>query len=167
MKRLLLVLILAYGCSKKEEAAPSSTPAPSAAPVASSAAPAVEKPSERAIFKGSYAAKQAEVRTPSDAPSFIHPESKDGIGNGELELTVSGKEVTGKGTGALGAQTFSGWLEDGRLTGTLHPSDGGASAMWGVVDATVEGSTIKGVVRGSGRDGRVVREASFTLEKKG
>jgi len=31
---------------------------------------------------GSYSAKQATVRTPEDAPPFIHPESKDGVATG-------------------------------------------------------------------------------------
>jgi hypothetical protein len=169
MKRIMLIAALLFACGKKEESKPE--PKAAAQPSASAAPSAeVEKPKgAAAAFKGSYTAKQAEVRTPSDAPSFIHPESKDGIGAGQLELSLpaSRGEVTGKGTGALGAQTFSGWLEDGRLTGTLHPTDSGANAMWGLVDATVEGSAIKGTIRTSGGDGRVVREASFTLNKAG
>lgn len=167
MRAAVLVVALAIGCGKKEEA-PTPKPAASAAPSAGPSAEAEKPKSASATFRGSYAAKQGAVRTPDDAPAFIHPESKDGIGAGALEVTLPATrgEVTGKASGALGAQVFSGWLEDKRLTGTLHPEGDAANAMWGMVDATVEGSAIKGVIRASGRDGRVVREATFTVEKK-
>ncbi len=167
MRRLLIAALL-VACSKKEPVVEKPT-APAASSSSSSAvAPTAEKPKAPATFKGAYTAKQAEVRTPSDAPAFIHPESKDGVGAGELELTLPGGDgaVTGKGSGALGAQVFSGWLEGNRLTGTLHPEGDAASAMWGLVEGNVEGSTIKGTLRTSNRDGRLVREAPFTLEKK-
>lgn len=170
MRFAALATVLTIGCGKKEEPAPKPTPAPSASVVAK----AEEKPSAATAFKGAYTAKQGAVRTPEDAPPFVHPDSKDGLGAGELELTVPAAkgEVVGKASGALGAQLFSGWLEDGQLRGTLQPSQpsdtaaNAANAMWGVVVATVEGASIKGTIRVSGRDGRVVREATFTLEKK-
>lgn len=168
MRYLALVALLLVSCGKKD--APKNEPAPatSAAPAPSAAAEKSEAKAAPSTVKGSYTAKQAEVRTPEDAPKFIHPESKDGIGAGELEITLPGQrgEATGKASGALGAQVFSGWLEDGRLTGTLQPTGDAANAMWGLVEATVEGGSVKGTIRASGRDGRVVREASFTLEKK-
>lgn len=166
MRALALAALLLVSCGKKD--APETTsaaPAPSAAPSAKAEAPAKDAPT---TVKGSYTAKQAEVRTPEDAPKFIHPESKDGVGAGELEITLPGKrgEATGKASGALGAQVFTGWVEEGRLTGTLYPASGAAPQMWGLVDATVDGSTVKGTIRASGHDGRVVREASFTLDNK-
>lgn len=169
MSRWLLVAALLTACGKKDEAPKPALTAPaSAAPASSSTETKAAPKVAGATFKGSYTAKQADVRTPEDAPKFIHPESKDGVGAGALELTLPATrgEVSGTASGALGAQVFSGWLEDGRLTGTLHPSDAAPGAMWGLVDATVEGSSVKGSIRTSGRDGRVVREAPFTLETK-
>ena len=164
MNRALLLAAMLVACGKKEESL--AKPAPSAAPSASSAPVPAARVSERTLYKGTYTAKQADVRTPEDAPKFIHPDSKDALGAGDLEITVENGLATGKGSGALGAQTFSGTLEDGHLRGFLYPADTGATAMWGLLDANVEGSSIKGTVRASGRDGRVVREATFTLEKK-
>ena len=176
--RVLLVAVLlvaalvggALSCGKKEDAPKPAVTAPSGAPASSEKkAESEQKPDEAkgSTFKGSYAAKQAEVRTPDDAPKFIHPDTKDSIGAGELALTLPATRgpIAGKASGALGAQVFSGWLEEGRVTGTLHPNDAAANAVWAVVDATLEGSVIKGVMRGSGRDGRVVRDAAFSLEK--
>jgi len=164
MRSLVLMALLLASCGKKDTAK-TEPPAPSVSVVAKGEEPKTAAPM---TLKGSYTAKQAEVRTPEDAPKFIHPDSKDGVGTGELELTMPAKrgEVTGKASGALGAQVFSGWLDEGRLTGTLHPAEGAAPAMWGLVDANVEGGTVKGTIRASGHDGRVVREAPFTLEKK-
>jgi hypothetical protein len=158
------LLVLVLGCGKKEEAPAATKPQPSASAAASEEPKkSADAPQKSATFKGAYTAKQAEVRTPEDAPKFIHPESKDGIGAGELELTLPAKhgEVTGKASGALGAQVFSGFLDEGHLTGTLTPTAGATPMMWGIVDATVEGGSVKGTIRASGGDGRVVREATF------
>jgi hypothetical protein len=163
VNRALLLAALLVACGKKEDPQPTKpTPTPSAS--ASTNPPLAASASERALYRGSYTAKQADVRTPDDAPKFIHPDSKDALGAGELEITVENGVATGKASGALGAQIFSGTLEDGHLRGNLYPSEAGT--MWGLLDATVEGAAIKGTVRASGKDGRVVREATFTLEKK-
>jgi hypothetical protein len=161
----LIIAVLLVGCDKKDAPATTAAPASSSAPAASASV----APEETATtVKGSYSAKQGEVRTPSDAPKFGHPEVQEGIGDGELEVTLPPKhgEVTGKAKGALGAQVFSGWLEDGRLTGTLTPAEGSSPPMWGYVEGAVEGNSVKGTIRASGADGSVVREASFTLDKK-
>lgn len=165
MKRALLCAAFVLACGKKDEAPAAAKPSPSSSASVESdkPAPPAKKNDDKTTYKGSYTAKQAEVRTPDDAPKFIHPDSKDALGAGELELNVDNGIVTGKATGALGAQTVSGALEDGHLRATLTPTDG---AMWGVLDADVAGSSIKGSIRASGRDGRVVREATFALEKK-
>jgi len=168
VRALALAALLLVSCGKKETAT-KTEPAPAAS--STSGAPKAEAPAApeaTSTLKGAYTAKQAEVRTPEDAPKFIHPESKDGVGAGALEITMPGKrgEVTGKASGALGAQVFTGWLEDGKLTGTLYPASGSSPQMWGLVDAAVESNTVKGTIRASDHDGRVVREAPFTLEKK-
>lgn len=175
MNRLLLccVLVSALGGCGKKDAPANEQPAPHAPAASASASAAPAKAAAPLTLKGAYTAKQAEIRVPADAPPFLHPETKEGLGEGELVITLPGKsgEASGKGKGALGAQVFEGWLEDGRLTGTLRPADGATPAMWGLVDATVEGAgdarVIKGSVRASGRDGKVVREAPFTLDQKG
>jgi len=172
LKRLILCCFLVLGCGKKD-APVTEQPVATKPSASASASAAPEKPAGPLTLKGAYTAKQGEVRMPADAPPFIHPESKEGLGEGELEVTLPGRSgaVTGKSKGALGAQVFDGWLEEGRLTGTLRPAEGAAAAMWGLVDATVDGAgearVIKGTVRASGHDGKVVREAAFTLDKKG
>lgn len=179
MNRVFLcVLVLVMGCGKKDAAPAEPAPAKPAVSASASSASASAKPVEAGplTLKGAYAAKQGEVRMPEDAPPFLHPDSKEGVGDGEVELTLpggSGKEgpVVGKAKGALGAQLFTGWLEGDRLNGTLYPAEGATPAMWGLVEATVEGAgaarVVKGTIRVSGRDGKIVREAAFKLDQKG
>lgn len=158
------------GCDKKpaEQQQPSPTPSVVASAAPSASAPPANVP---LTMTGSYDAKRGEIRMPSDAPPFLHPEVKEGTGPGTLTLTLPGAPgpVTGSATGALGEQTLVGWLaEDGRLTATLSPAKGTSVTMWGTVDAKVEGEgaarKVTGTIRASDVDGRVVREASFQLE---
>jgi hypothetical protein len=163
----VLIALLAVSCGKKEEAAKTEAqPAPSAS--ASASAARAEKKAVSTEVAGSYASKQGVVRMPDDAPPFIHPDSKEGIGDGELSMTLPAETgaVTGKASGALGAQTFSGWLEGDRVTGTLTPNAGATPALWGVVEGKNDNGAVTGTIRASSSDGRVVREATFTLKKK-
>lgn len=167
-------------CSKDEAAKESGKDkggSPSASAVASGsgsakAVPSAEVPKELAVT-GAYDAKAGEVRLPKDAPPFLEPEGGGATGAGTLALVlpVADGDVSGTGDGALGAQVFYGRLEGGRLTGTLAPKAAdGAPAFWGTVDANVDGKgdgrTVQGTLRASGKDGKVVREAAFTLKKK-
>ena len=171
------LLVLMVGCGKKEDGPPEPAPArPAGAASASASAAvgaAVEKVAAPLVVEGAYTARQAEVRVPDDAPPFLHPDSKDGVGEGSLELTMPSKDgpVVGIGKGALGAMAFEGWLSGERLDGTVRPTEGAAPAMWGLLQATVEGAgdarVVKGTLRVSGRDGKLVREAAFALKKKG
>ena len=187
-RALWLLLLIAAGCGREktnetppsgnepEKAPTSSTAGASAANPASSAQkgdPAAGKAAAPVTeLAGAYDAKQGEVRMPSDAPPFIHPEGNDAVGAGQLSLMLpSGDgEVTGIASGALGDQKFSGWLEEGRLTGNLLPVPGATPSMTGIVLAAVEGAgdarVVKGDLRASGADGKVVRVALFTLKKK-
>lgn len=172
-----LVAFASVGCDKQgSEGAPA--PAASGKPAAvasgsSSAAPSAEVKAPSPLdVAGEYDAKAGEVRTPKDAPTFSNT-ATGATGKGELSMVLPATDdgaVTGKASGPLGAQSFSGTIEEGRLTGTLSPADGDKDAMTGIVLATVAGKgdarTVEGTLRASGPDGRVVREASFKLAPK-
>lgn len=176
------VVLLAVGlaaCSKDEAgkdkdkgaAAPSAVASASGS-ASAKAVPSAEVAKELAVT-GAYDAKAGEVRLPKDAPPFVEPEGGGATGAGTLALVLpqADGDVTGTGDGALGAQVFSGRLEGGRLTGTLAPkASDAAPAFWGTVDANVDGKgdarTVQGTLRASGKDGKIVREAAFTLKKK-
>jgi hypothetical protein len=175
----LVALVLVGACGKKDQEAPAPAPSNAASSTASNAASsetsgkAAAPKSATLMVAGTYDAKRGEIRMPGDAPPFLHPEVKDGIGTGELsmELPASSGTITGKLDGALGTLAFSGFLDEtGTVRGTLAPATGSALSMWGTVDAKAEGQgdgrTVTGSLRVSDADGRVVREATFKLEKK-
>ncbi len=171
MRAWMMAVALVIACNreapKDEKAAPAAS---SAKPAPSAEAP---KPPQPTPVAGGYDAKVADVRVQKDAPPWIEPEGGGATGAGTLAFTlpVGDGDVDGTAEGVLGAQTFMGRLEGGRLTGSLAPkAPDAAPAFWGTVDANVEGKgdarKVAGVLRASGKDGRVVREAAFTLEKK-
>lgn len=177
---VVLLALAASGCDKKGPEGGAGAAASGqakagdgkAAASASASASAAPKAPEPLDVTGAYEAKPGEVRTPKDAPTFSNT-TAGAIGKGELAMLLPATDdgaVTGKASGALGAQSFSGTIEEGRLTGTLSPADGDKDAMTGTVMATVAGKgdarTVEGTLRASGPDGRVVREAAFKLEPK-
>jgi hypothetical protein len=173
---LALASMLALGCGKKDSEgggpAGKEKTAASGSASAFASASASAKPAAPLDVTGSYEAKLGEVRTPKDAPVFSNT-TVGALGKGELALVLPAEDegaVTGKASGPLGAETFSGTIEDGRLTGTLSPVAGEKNAMTGTLVATVTGKgdarTVEGSIRASGPDGRVVRDATFKLEPK-
>ncbi len=173
---LSLGLTLTVGCDKKDSGGAGATAssakgsAAAGGASASASAAASAKPAAPLEVTGSYESKAGEVRTPKDAPTFSNV-ATGATGKGELTLVLPAEDegaVTGKASGPLGAQLFSGRLEEGRLTGTLSPAEKGSDAMTGTVLGTVSGKgdarTAEGAIRASGPDGRVVRDATFKLE---
>ncbi len=165
-----------WGWGRKDEPAKEAEqqPAPSTAssePMGGAVASAKVKPAEAIEVKGSYDAKMAAVRTPDDAPKFNDIE-QGALGPGEitLQLPAGDGPVTGSITGALGTQTFSGFVEEGRVSGTFRPDAGSAPRMWGWVLAEVSGEgdtrAVTGTLRASSENGRIVRESPFALKKK-
>ena len=175
-----LVAAIAIGCGKQggseaaggaaTASASAATASPSSSSSSSSSSASSAKPAGKTPFVGEYDAKVGVVHVQDKAPPFADEDS-GALGKGELslDLPAADGDVTGKASGALGAQTFTGAIEAGRLSGTLRP-DGDPSALTGTLMGDVTGSgdarTIVGTIRASGPDGRVVREAAFTLKKK-
>ena len=168
----MIVLMLLASCARKESVDAQHTGAAKSPSthIAGAASPAPSQTAHATLsVTGSYDAKVAEVRTPHDAPAFINA-PVGALGAGQMNLALPPKDgpVNGTANGALGAQRFSGFLDGERLTGTLTPEPDASPAMWGSVLAQVEGAgdhrSVRGTLRASGADGRVVREASFTLQ---
>lgn len=159
--------------SPRSEPAANSTSSASPSSKNSASAQAVTStpvvPSE--TVSGAYETKVAPVTSHSGAPSFVHPNDPRGIGKGTVRLVLPGAAsgpVLGQAEGAMGAQTFSGVLEEGEVRGSLLPVDPKAEpAMYGVFVGNVSGSgsarAVHGTVRASSADGRLVREADLSL----
>lgn len=179
----LVAATLAIGCSKEggDKSAPvasaSATPAASAGSASASAAPAgsaVAKATSESSWAGSYTAKVGPVAPPENAKEKMWADDPGSaaVGKGTALLNVSGArgDTRGELTGPLGDLQVSGVFDGKELRANLTPKDPKAdTAMTGYMTLTGEGTppaTLKGTLRVSGRDARIVREASVELAKK-
>jgi hypothetical protein len=168
---------LASGCDKKDPApapeahATASAPAPNAsAPAATASASAAPAPAS-AKWIGTYTAKVGTVEPPKAAheKTWTADPGTAAVGAGTIELEVSGPHgaAVGRAAGPLGDLVVSGTLEGGELRANLAPKDPNADgAMTGFLVGKLDGHAIKGTLRVSGRDAKIVREGDVQLSAK-
>ncbi|HEU4411295.1 MAG TPA: hypothetical protein VFS43_38945 [Polyangiaceae bacterium] len=186
-----LALLLLGGCGSSSDgtgAAPAGSPsgaaapaagaasaagsASAAAPAASADAPPLEGAPAAGAYAGSYKAKVGamnEVPKEAKSKAWAGDAGTEAVGEGTLSLTVvSGRRaVAGEAKGPLGDQLINGELDGKILKARVDPADPNApAAMTGILDGAFEGNGFKGVLRVSGRNGNLVREAAVTLTRK-
>lgn len=92
------------------------------------------------------------------------------VGKGTMELSISVPrgDVTGEAKGALGEMIVVGAFDGHELRANLAPKDPKTDdAMTGFLLLTGENAgPLKGSMRVSGKDARIVREASVEISKK-
>jgi hypothetical protein len=91
------------------------------------------------------------------------------VGPVTVDLLVSQPrgDASGTVTGALGDLVVSGTFDGTDFRASLAPKNPNApDAMTGFLTARVEGGVLKGEIRVSSRDGKIVREASGDLSPK-
>ncbi len=94
------------------------------------------------------------------------------LGSGTMDLAIEGARVRGQASGPLGGLAMSGVFEDQQVRAQALPIDPNANdAMTGWMLLRAEGeraapTALVGTLRVSGRDARVVREASVRLTPK-
>ena len=182
LARVLAAILVtgAASCSKTstDQASPASSA--SAAPLASvSAAPpassAKAPAAEGGAWSGSYVAKVGPVAPPENAKekTWTTDPGTDAVGKGAIVLSIAGArgDTQGDLTGPLGDLKISGVFDGTELRANLLPKDPKAEAgMTGFMVLAASGgppaSTLKGSLRVSNRDARIVREASVELAKK-
>jgi hypothetical protein len=179
---VFVALLAATSCSK--EGADKTNPAGSvsAAPVASaSAAPAsstakaAPAAGEGSSWSGSYLAKVGPVAPPENAKEKAWTEDPGTaqVGRGSIALSIAGTrgDTLGELTGPLGDLKVAGVFDGKELRANLVPKDPKADgAMTGfMLLAASEGATpasLKGTLRVSNNNARIVREASVEVAKK-
>jgi hypothetical protein len=171
---VVLVALALVGCSKSPSSDAPSSPSASAV-AASSAPPAASAPvvgAASAAWSGAYTAKVGAVDPPQNAKEKTWAADPGGaaVGKGTLDLSVSAPrgDVTGEAKGPLGDMIVAGTFDGHELRTNLEPKDPKADgAMTGFMVLTGENAgPLKGNMRVSGRDGRIVREASVEIAKK-
>jgi hypothetical protein len=144
----------------------SAAPAPSAGKAAAG---------EPAAWSGSYLAKVGPVAPPENAKekAWTDDPGTASVGRGAIALSIAGSrgDTQGELTGPLGDLKVSGIFDGTELRANLMPKDPKAdTAMTGFMLLAASGgpppANLKGTLRVSSRDARIVREASVELAKK-
>jgi len=174
-----ILLTGAVSCSKSSTDKASPAASASAAPLASaSAAPASSgkaPATEGGAWSGSYVAKVGPVAPPENAKekAWTNDPGTDAVGQGAIALSIAGSrgDTQGELTGPLGDLKISGVFDGTELRANLLPKDPKAeAAMTGFMVLAASGgpppSALKGTLRVSNRDARIVREANVELAKK-
>jgi len=166
-----LAIAIATGCSKgSTESAPpvASIAIASAAPAKSATAGGAV--ADRTTWAGSYTAKVGAVDPPQNAKekTWTQDPGSAAIGKGTVDLSIRERgDAQGEAKGPLGDMTISGTYDGKELRANLVPKDPKAdAAMTGFMLLASEGDALKGSIRVSNRDARIVREATVELAKK-
>jgi hypothetical protein len=172
----LIALVTFVACDKSST---TGTPSPSAAPIASAApsgrpaaSVATAPEASSASWSGNYTAKVGPVDPPANAKekTWTNDPGSAAVGKGTVELAISAPrgDVSGQAKGPLGDMIVSGTYDGHELRANLAPKDPKADdAMTGFLMMNGEGAgPLRGSMRVSGRDARVVREASVEVTKK-
>jgi hypothetical protein len=175
-----IVVVAASSCSKTSNDKAGPAASTSAAPVASaSAAPASStakaSAGEGSAWSGSYLAKVGAVAPPENAKekAWADDPATAAVGRGSIALSIAGArgDTQGELTGPLGDLKVSGVFDGTELRANLLPKDPKSdTAMTGFLLLAASGgpppANLKGTLRVSNRDARIVREASVELAKK-
>jgi hypothetical protein len=187
---LMVLVLAAMGCENKpdlpEKGPPPIPPRPpgaamvsasaattaGAAPVASAPLPAPADGAFAGTWEGTYDAKKGSVLVPDRVKDKTrgNDDGKLMSGAGKVEITLSPDgEARGKATGALGAATLTGKLDEGGtfLRVSWYPEDATKpNAMTGVLYGPLKDGVISAVIRVSGPDAVLVRESKIELKKR-
>ncbi|HKQ69833.1 MAG TPA: hypothetical protein VJT73_10870 [Polyangiaceae bacterium] len=170
--------LIAGGCTKAATdgtagGSASSTilaPSPGAAPAKAPAEKA--EPAKTGVWTGSFTAKVGAVDPPKAAKEKQWTDDPGsvlvGMGTIELSVTDPGGEARGETKGALGDMTITGVFDGQELRANLLPKDPKADgSMTGFMLLKAEGpGALRGRLRTSNANAKLVREASVDLAKK-
>jgi hypothetical protein len=180
MAAVTMLLGAAMSCSKDSTGTPSPAASTSAAPLGAASTPpassAAKAPSGGpTAWSGSYVAKVGPVAPPENAKekTWASDPGTAAVGPGAIALSMSGPrgDTHGELSGPLGDLQVAGVFDGTELRANLMPKDPKAeTAMTGFMVLAASGGTppanLKGTLRVSNRDARIVREASVELAKK-
>jgi len=171
-RALAITLVALAACSRGEaptanaNATPSATPTPNATPSANANASASATPSAPApsTWSGHYTASVGTLASPDRY--FTGEDASVGLGDGALTVTLDDHgRATGTLDGPLGTSKLDGALRANDFGAALVPDDL-AHGFTGTAVGTRDGDHIAGTMRLALPLGNVVRQASFTLDRK-
>ncbi len=181
----LSAVVLALGCNtasnRADHDSAASAPKPEASvttgapvaapPTASAAAPQAASTNDlTGSWEGHYEAKRGSVSLPPKVKDkgIAADDGKNAAGPGQVEIAVlSGGDIRGKVSGALGALGISGRVDGATIRAAVRPDDPpGPNPMSGIFLADRKGDVLACELHLAGPDGTVIREASFELKRR-
>ncbi len=161
--------ICLVGCARDEPPTPSAPAASSSPTTHASAAPAdaATPIASRSSWSGHYTAIVGSLTVPEwTGVRFRGEDASVGLGDGEMNVTIGADDrASGSLDGALGATKIEGSLHADDFGATLVPDDL-RQGFSGTAIGSRSGDHIAGTMRLSLPTGNVVREATFTLDRK-
>lgn len=191
MKRiffLLLALPLLAGCPDKDKdksapsgsaavmvtakpdpaASGSSVPVPLASGSATKPPPA---PNSASSWSGSYTLALGTLSIPTENKDYAGVKQfKDDptkhMGDGKIDLTVTGDRVAGTVEGAAGPAIIDGSIVDGEIRGVVRRKDPKDDGLTGTITAKIAGNDAEGKLALADGTTAIIREAKIALKKK-
>ena len=160
----------AGSASAKPSASPLATVAPSGAPAASGSA-STATASGASAWSGSYTLAVGRLSIPSDNKDFagvkqFKDDPSKHMGDGKIELTVTGEKVAGTVDGAAGPAIIDGSIVDGEIRGVVRRKDPKADGLTGTITAKIAGGDAEGKLSLADGTTAIIREATIALKKK-
>ena len=172
MRASILALgLVAAGCSKSiDPPAPPVRTTPASEATSARAAPSGAAPAAAETWSGRYSASPGGLYVPDGGEwagvKFRGDDASVGLGEGTVLVSIDREgKVSGTLEGPLGPLRIAGQLAAKAFSAALVSSNP-ARGFTGTAVATEEGDRIAGTMRLSLPTGNVLREASFTLERK-
>jgi len=163
--------VVLAACTKQAATGPRDAGTPVASAVARPVASAPQAKTTSTIFSGSYVAKAAAIDLGKGEKVVKWPPNpaSGALGNGTITVVVDGPggDVHGEAKGPLGDLLVNGDWDGRNLRANLTPKNpNGDDAMTGVMTLVADGASMRGTLRVSSRDARVVREATVDVSRK-
>jgi hypothetical protein len=170
MKHAIIAFLLLTACSRKEQPQPTTTT--SAQPSTSAPPPAASAPSAApAQWSGTYKSERGTMYVPDggewSGTKWRGDESKEGLGEGKLVLTIDPATGSVEGTleGPLGPAIVYGRVTGERVAATIARKDIADRGFTGTLQGSLSAGAIEGTLKMSLADAHVIREAHFQLKK--
>jgi hypothetical protein len=143
---------------------------PDGAPRAAGSGVDASAPRGPVLWTGTYESRAGTLYVPDGGEwkgvKFRGDPSETGLGKGALHLEIDPRgAMTGSIDGPLGPALVSGVARDGSLAGHVYRKDATDRGFTGTLSGELSGAHASGTMSLSQADARVIREASFTLER--
>ncbi len=165
------LLLFAVACSKPDTkgATPTASASPSASGSAAGSASASTEPKVTRM-NGKYTSSAGTIFVPDGGEwagtKWRGDESKEGLGDGEISIEITGGTVHGSIGGPLGPAMLEGSVTGDHFAAHIARHDPKDDGFTGTLEGTLAGTSAKGTMRLARAHADVIREATFEVASK-